>query len=439
MPLTIEDEALTEDDCSSGEPPPSDLQYNLRVESIFSAFNGVFMGMIFFGAPVIAYACLDATPLHIAMMTAAFPCGAFFGPLWAGIGRRYGMKQLVLQMALVSNLPLFLLVFVNDATTFTAIITVAQLLYSGMRMGMSSTYRATYPREILGRAIGQLTFCQFSTMIPTILTACWLSDYYPEAYKLFFPLGAISGLIGCRFYKLLRIPHSNMPAGPTKSLRAGIRDVREVLVNDRAFMLLEVGFFLCGGAYFMSNHVTLMLSHDKLGFSAGELALWLSVIPQAALALTSLLWGRVLDRVGMNQARIMIAVLMTFYLGCYFLGVFLAMPWLICLGSLLRGSSEGGGQVTWATASVQFAPRAEDVPLYNGIHFVLNGVRGLLMPGIGSLLALGIGQWTIFLAVLIAGTSVVIGSHALRSPSADEDPESLEEQPAETEVLAGVG
>src|SRR6478672_6705461 len=75
MPSTLEAETLTEDDCSSGERPLTDLQYNLRVESIFSAFNGVFMGMIFFGAPIIAYACLDATPLQLAMMTAAFPCG----------------------------------------------------------------------------------------------------------------------------------------------------------------------------------------------------------------------------------------------------------------------------------------------------------------------------------------------------------------------------
>jgi hypothetical protein len=38
-----------------------------------------------------------------------------------------------------------------------------------------------------------------------------------------------------------------------------------------------------------------------------------------------------------------------------------------------------------ALASVQFAPSAEDVPTYNGIHFWLNGVRGLMMPWIGTM------------------------------------------------------
>jgi MFS family permease len=305
-------------------------------------------------------------------------------------------------------------------------------MHSGMRMGMSSTYRATYPRDVLGRAIGQLTFCQFVTMIPTVLLAGWISDQYPGSYKLLFPLAALSGLAACLFYKRLRIA-SAAPVAATKSLRGGLADARDVLVRDRGFLLLEVGFFLCGGAFFMSNHVTLMLSHDQLGFTAGDLAVWLSVLPQMALAATSLVWGRVLDRIGMNRARVGIAFLMACYLGCYFLGILWHQPWLICVGSLLRGASEGGGQVTWALASVQFAPRAQDVPLYNGIHFVLNGIRGLVMPGIGSLLALAMGHWTVFLAALVAGLSVYVGSLALRgdlpAEEADEVDETADSEP----------
>jgi MFS family permease len=438
MPSAVEDEIATEDDSCSPEPSSRDFDHNLRVESAFSAFNGVFMGMIFFGAPVIAYACLNATVLELTIMTAAFPCGAFLGPLWARMGRRLGMKQLVLLMALVSNLPLLVMPWVNDAATFTVIVTMAQLMHSGMRMGMSSTYRATYPRDVLGRAIGQLTFCQFSTMIPSVLLAGWISDQYPESYKLLFPLAALSGLVACTFYKRLRIANAAAPAAATKSLRGGLADARAVLVHDRAFLLLQVGFFLCGGAFFMSNHVTLMLSHDELGFTAGDLALWLSVLPQIALAATSLVWGRVLDRIGIVRARLGIAILMTFYLSCYFLGIYWRLPWLICVGSLLRGASEGGGQVTWAIASVQSAPRAEDVPLYNGIHFVLNGIRGLVMPGIGSLLAIAVGQWTVFLAALVAGVSVYVGSQALRGAARADATDDVND-PTERESCVSVG
>jgi hypothetical protein len=76
--------------------PEATARHNLIVESTYSAFTGIFMGMILFAAPVIAYTCLDATALELTIIVSAFPCGAFMSPLWAGLGRRWGMKKLVL-------------------------------------------------------------------------------------------------------------------------------------------------------------------------------------------------------------------------------------------------------------------------------------------------------------------------------------------------------
>src|SRR5687767_5593772 len=102
--------SLSDDGCCPTPDSPETLtRHNLRVESWFSALNGVFMGMILFAAPIIAVTCLDANWLEVTLMASAFPCGAFLGPLWAGLGHRRGMKKLVTQMALWANLPLFLL------------------------------------------------------------------------------------------------------------------------------------------------------------------------------------------------------------------------------------------------------------------------------------------------------------------------------------------
>src|SRR5262245_10059284 len=113
-------------------------RHNLRAESFFSAFNGVYMGLTIFASPVVAVTGLRASPLEITILVSAFPVGAFLGPLWAGIGRRWGMQTLVTQMAIWANVPLFFLFWVNSAPLFTALITVSQLLNSAMRMGQSS-------------------------------------------------------------------------------------------------------------------------------------------------------------------------------------------------------------------------------------------------------------------------------------------------------------
>ncbi len=411
------EESPSEDGCSPLSISPDPLQRrNLRVESWFSVFNGVFMGMILFAAPAIVYAVLNATPLELTIIASAFPCGAFLGPLWMRLGRHLGMKNLVLLMALLANLPLFLMYWVHDSAWFTGIVSVSQLLHSAMRMGQSSMYRATYPRPQLGRALGVLTFWTFVTMVPTVLLAGWLSDRerLPDSYRWLFPLAGLSGLIACRFYAQIRMPHGSRELRANSSLRSGLLQVHRVVVSDRAYMLFQLAFFLSGSAVFMSNHITLMLTHDVLAFETPQLALWLSVVPQLLLALCSPVWGHVLDRIGIVRARLLVTIILTIYLVCYFGAIASGMPWLIYLGSVLRGISEGGGQLTWSIASVHFAPRPEDVPLYNGIHFVLNGIRGLLMPALGTKLFLLMNQWTIFTAALVSAAGVAVLTRSLR-------------------------
>src|SRR6516162_9679221 len=129
-------------------------RHNLTAESFFSAFNGIYLGLAIFAAPVVAVTAFGASPLELTILVSAFPVGAFLGPVWALLGRRWGMQKLVTQMAIWANIPLFF-VFCLDknflvgensepwsprtlSALFTALITVSQLLNSAMRMGQSS-------------------------------------------------------------------------------------------------------------------------------------------------------------------------------------------------------------------------------------------------------------------------------------------------------------
>jgi MFS family permease len=188
-----------------------------------------------------------------------------------------------------------------------------------------------------------------------------------------------------------------------------------VFRRDRPFLRLQMIFFLCGSSFFLTTHVILVLVRERFTFTPFELALWMSVTPQFLLALTSPLWGRVLDRIGMARCRLVIGVLLSGYLACYFAGIMTGMPFLIVAGSVLLGIGNGGGQVTWALASVHFAPTPREVPVYNGIHFVLNGIRGLVMPWIGAVLLVLLGTWAVLAGLAIALLSLPVNLQLLRS------------------------
>ncbi len=400
--------------CSARDPI---TRHNVRAESFFSAFNGIYMGLAIFAAPVVAVTGVHADALELTILVSAFPVGVFLGPLWASLGRRWGMQKLVTQMAVWANVPLFLvfglediarLLHVDPAAVFTILITISQLLNSAMRMGQSSLYHVMYAREQRGRVLGRLTSWTYLTMVPSILLTGWLLDKTPEMYRVLYPLAGLCGLIGCYYYGMLHVPAADTLPRTRASLRSGMDGVERILAQDRAYLLFQVAFFLSGSSFFMSTHVVLLLTRDRFAFGAFELALWMSVMPVLLLAVTSPVWGRVLDRIGIVRCRLLISICMTGYLGCYFGGIALGAAPLIYLGSLLQGLSNGGGQLTWALASSHFAPSAEDVPLYNGIHFVLNGVRGLVLPWVGSVLLVVLGAGAVLAATMVSLASIPI-------------------------------
>ncbi|MBM4072150.1 MAG: MFS transporter [Planctomycetes bacterium] len=394
-------------------------RHNLVSESFFSAFNGIYLGLAIFAAPVVAVTAVEVTPLELTVLVSAFPVGAFLGPLWAYLGRRWGMQTLVTQMAIWANIPLLLIFWIgkNEAALFTALITVSQLLNSAMRMGQSTLYRVMYAREMRGRVLGRLTFWSYVTLVPTILATGWLLEASREIYQVLYPLAGLCGLVGSWFYSTLQVPRSAEPVVGSLSFRAGVQGVERILAQDRMYFLFQVSFFLSGSAFFMSTHVVLLLTQRTRAFAFGpfELALWMTVVPQILLALSSPAWGRILDRLGIVYCRLLINVMMTVYLASYFFAIDYGVLPLIFLGSIFQGLANGGGQLTWALASSHFAPRAEDVPLYNEIHFVLNGIRGLVMPWVGSIMfVLSQGPLSVLAATLMSLASIPVIVQALR-------------------------
>jgi hypothetical protein len=116
----------------------------------------------------------------------------------------------------------------------------------------------------------------------------------------------------------------------------------------------------------------------------------------------------------MIPSRLLVSLLLSASLTSHFCGLELGLSWLIYVGSVFQGLSNAGGEVTWYLASSHFAPRAEDVPAYNGIHFVLNGVRGLVLPWVGSVLLVLTGPGAVLGATLFSLGSIPVLVQALR-------------------------
>ena len=63
-----------------------------------------------------------------------------------------------------------------------------------------------------------------------------------------------------------------------------------------------------------------------------------------------------------------------------------------------------------------------DVPLYNGIHFVLNGIRGLVLPWVGSILFILVGPLAVLAATLVSLSSIPIIVRSLKVQEQGKEP-----------------
>ncbi|MCX7701627.1 MAG: MFS transporter, partial [Gemmataceae bacterium] len=285
------------------------VRHNVRVETLFSAFNGVFMALAIQASPMIAVSAVKASPIEVTMLVSAFPVGVFLGPVWAALGRGWGMRRLVTAMAIVGSLPLFALSWFETSWAFTLLVAFAQVMNSAMRMGQSSLYAVLYPRPVRGRVIGRFTFWTYLTMVPTIFIAGWCVGRNPSSFHILYPLAGACGLVGAWFYSGITLPSTSTIRSPGLSMRAAVQGVWKALGKDRAYRVFQIAYFLSGASFFMSTHVILLLATSELQFRPLELAISLTLIPQLVLAVSSPLWGHIYDRIGILNCRVLISVL----------------------------------------------------------------------------------------------------------------------------------
>jgi MFS family permease len=117
--------------------------------------------------------------------------------------------------------------------------------------------------------------------------------------------------------------------------------------------------------------------------SVATIALFTTVIPNVARLLMSPLWGYLFDRMNFFALRIILNLgfavgILSFFLTDSMIGM--------AVGAVAYGISNSGGDVAWSLWVTKFSP-PDRVADYMSVHTFLTGIRGVLAPLTGFLLA----------------------------------------------------
>jgi len=369
--------------------------YNVRA----AIFGGVSMGI---GGMLgnIAAKVLGASEWELALYASVGGAGMLMAFFWGGVAQRRRKMPMVFWPSVISASIFFLLGLVTESWLFCLLAGLIDLVGNVGAPARAGILSANYPARIRGMITGFVS--RWAMLIAAIVgfAGSKLVGHpdYNWTYKGLLPLGGFCALVAAFIYVRIRVRGENRLEEAEAEDEAEPATFRpfaalQVLRSDRRFRTYMIDFFIFGLANLMLSPVIPIVLRDDLGADLNAMQITTSIIPQVLGVLTIGLWGRVLDRSNPIVMRGWMNMVWALLPVCYFLAFLVPrtdlsvnlyfwrwavpMPLLVVwVGSFFQGVVASGQGLVWTLGAMYFA-RKEDVPLYQGVHIGLTGVRSL--------------------------------------------------------------
>ena len=329
-----------------------------------------------------------------------------FSPIWGAVADRRGRRLMVLRAAFGGGMVIGLIGLSQNIWQFMAL-RLVQGAMTGVVAAVSALATSFVPRAHIGLALGVIQMSSFAGSAVGPSLGGFVADH--AGYRLSFAVsGGLFLLAGV--VTLLFVTEHFVPPPPEASrpgLRGILRDIR-TRGRDRQLLVMMVVLF---SAQFGVNVVQPMLplfvrSIDPAQSPATVTGVIFTVAGVVA-AISSLIWGRLGDRIGYR--RLLIAMALGAGLIYIPQGLVMSVVQLIVLRGIL-GIFDGGllpsanALIASSAAPERPGQRSSHGTTY-GLVYLANGMGFALGPLAGGLIAATVGLRDVFFitgAILLA-------------------------------------
>lgn len=369
---------------------------------------------IFNMLPFILYKDLRATPLQITAIVVLKPAVYLIAPYWSALIEKRTDRLIsnLIWARIFGHLPFFFFPFVDNPWFFIASFGFYMVLSKGTVPAWMEVLKLNVPnvsRERIfayGSALGYIG----TALIPFTLGV--IMDSYSQSWRWIFPAAALVS-IGAVLFKsqipvlskeigrLASIPWKQQLMKPWKSAWA-------LACRRPDFVRYQLGFMLGGSGLIIMQPALPSFFMDQLHLTYTELAVALTLCKGVGFALTSPIWAMLMNRINIYRFNGLVTFLAFLFPFCL-LASQVNLVWLY-VGYLLYGVMQGGSEMSWNLSGPLFA-REEDSSVYSSINLLTVGLRGCVVPIVGSLLAYGFQTS----AVMVVGGALCLLSTAFMS------------------------
>ncbi len=225
-------------------------------------------------------------------------------------------------------------------------------------------------------------------------------DTYQNAWKLFFVLSTILGLISI-FIQLQTPAQKNIPN--EKKVIKPWKDCFALLKKRKDFALFQIGSSFSGFGIMLAMPALALFYVDNLHLSHADIAISRYIFMGLGFVVFSYFWTKAMQKRTLNY--LLGFVCFGFALFPFFIMLALYFKAWIYVAFLSYGITQAGSHLLWNLSGPNFA-KNEDSSNFSATNVLMVGVRGLVAPLLGGVLCEFFGPIAVIviaIAICLAG------------------------------------
>jgi predicted MFS family arabinose efflux permease len=332
--------------------------------------------------PFILYRDLGATPFQIAVLVTLKPLSSILSSYWGSFvhERPDRLVASIVWARACTYLAYFFLPFVSNPWYFIAAHGLHTMFEVGSMPAWMEILKMNLKKEkreklfAYSQAFGYLGGGLFPFLIGYLL------DGYYQAWRWLFPLTAFLGLMAIFFQRKMHVMQKR--EAETKS-HAPFKAALSLLQARPDFTQFQLAFMIIGSGILVMQPAIPLFFVDILHLSYTEMAIALTLCKGFGYALTAPMLSKLLAHTNIFRFSATMA-----NAAAIFPMVLICAKWEInCLyiAYILYGIAQSGSEFAWNMSGPIFS-KDKDSSLFSSINLASVGLRGALMPPLGSLI-----------------------------------------------------
>ncbi|MDP1607846.1 MAG: MFS transporter [Chlamydiales bacterium] len=342
----------------------------------------------------ILYKNMHLSPLQITIIVALKPASSLLVPYWSQA--IYQRSDRIIKNLIGANflrhLPLFFIPWFHSSWFIIFSFGIYMLLTRATIPAWMELFKYTLPKTRHEEIIGYGTIIDYLGTATFTVVIGMLLDNDQGIWKWLFSISAGLGILSSFLFILL--PELSAPTPHTETLPSQRFKIQEKIFRPwrqiwqliscrKDFLVFQIGFMFGGAGLMIMQPVLPQFFVDTLHLSFTEIGIALALCKGVGVALTSPLWTRLFRKVNIFR----LSALVTFFAALFpfFLLASSSHLALLYFAYVFYGIMQAGSELSWHMSGLVFA-QEKDSSLFSSINVLTVGIRGCMVPAIGSML-----------------------------------------------------